>query len=84
MVSALDGWTSFICGGSVYRFDTNLDRGGSSSATQVNIQEGLGYSWDIRTNLPCSLGYSSDAYDFFGNVILKEGVLISMQQCTLK
>jgi hypothetical protein len=61
------GWGSFVRGGAVYQFDTDLDDGGSYNTTRLTIQAGSGYSWDPQTNVSFSLGYSYDGYDFSGN-----------------
>lgn len=58
------GWTSFVRGGGVYQFDTDLDEGGSYNATRLTIQAGHGYAWDPRTSISLALGYSYDGYSF--------------------
>lgn len=58
------GWSSFVRGGAVYQFDTDLDEGGSYNAKRFTIQAGHGYSWDPRTNVSLALGYSYDGYSF--------------------
>lgn len=58
------GWSSFVRGGAVYQFDTDLDDGGSYDAKRFTIQAGHGYSWDPRTNITLALGYSYDSYSF--------------------
>ena len=58
------GWTSFVRGGGVYQFDTDLDEGGSYNATRLTIQAGHGYAWDRRTSVSLALGYSYDGYSF--------------------
>jgi signal peptidase II len=35
------GWSAFVRGGFVHQFDTNMDNGGSYSATRFTIQAGL-------------------------------------------
>jgi len=64
---APSGWSSFARGGAVYQFDTDLDDGGNFNATRFTFQVGSGYSWDPRTNVSLTLGYSYDGYDFSGN-----------------
>ena len=54
------GWSSFIRGGGVYQFDTDLDEGGSYDAKRFTIQAGHGYAWDPRTTVSLTLGYSYD------------------------
>jgi hypothetical protein len=58
------GWSSFIRGGAVHQFDTDLDDGGSYDADRFTIQAGSGYSWDRRTRTALALGYSYDGYSF--------------------
>ncbi len=58
------GWSSFIRGGAVHQFDTDLDEGGSFDADRFTIQAGHGYSWDRRTRTALALGYSYDGYSF--------------------
>jgi hypothetical protein len=60
------GWSSFIRGGGVYQFDTDLDDGGNFDATRATIQAGHGYAWDDRTSVSLALGYSYDGYSFSG------------------
>lgn len=57
------GWGSFVRGGAVYQFDTDLDKGGSYSATRFTIQAGSGYSWTPQTKISFSFGYSYNGYD---------------------
>lgn len=59
------GWSSFIRGGIVHQFDTDLDDGGSYDSDRFTIQAGHGYSWDRRTRTALALGYSYDSYSFF-------------------
>lgn len=61
-----NGWASFARGDAVYKFDTDIDDGGSYNATRFTIQAGAGYSRDRQTNVSFSLGYSYDDYDFSG------------------
>lgn len=58
------GWTSFVRGGGVYQFDTDLDEGGSYDAKRFTIQAGQGYRWNYRTSASLALGYSYDGYSF--------------------
>ena len=58
------GWSTFSRGGVVYQFDTDLDDGGSYSASRFNIQAGQGYGWDSRTSVSVALSYSYDDYSF--------------------
>lgn len=64
---AESGWASFVRGGAVYQFDTDLDDGSDFNATRFTLQAGAGYSWDRQTNVSFSLGYSYDGYDFSGS-----------------
>lgn len=58
------GWKSFIRGGAVYQFDTDLDDGGSYDSKRFNLQAGYGYSWNRRTGVSFTFGYSYDGYSF--------------------
>lgn len=60
------GWASFVRGGGVYQFDTDIDGGGSYDAARFTVQLGSGYSWDEKNNISLSIGYSYDGYDFSG------------------
>lgn len=64
---AQSGWASFVRGGTVYQFDTDIDDGGDFNTTRLTVQAGAGYSWDPQTNVSFSLGYSYGGYDFSGN-----------------
>lgn len=64
---ASSGWASFLRGGAVYQFDTDLDEGGSYDATRFIVQLGSGYSWDRQDNVSLSIGYSYNGYDFSGD-----------------
>ncbi len=58
------GWSSFVRGGAVYQFDTDLDDGGSYNAKRFSVQAGQSYSWDPRTSVSLALGYNYDGYSF--------------------
>ena len=61
------GWSAFVRGGVVHQFDTNMDNGGSYSATRFNIQAGPQYTWDFKSSMSLGIGYSHDGYDFSGD-----------------
>ncbi len=58
------GWSTFSRGGAVYQFDSDLDEGGSYTASRFNIQAGQGYAWNPRTSISLALSYSNDGYSF--------------------
>jgi hypothetical protein len=60
----MQGWSSFVRGGSVYQFDADLDEGGSYDVARFSIQAGHGYAWDPRTTVSLALGYNYDGYSF--------------------
>lgn len=58
------GWSTFIRGGAVYQFDSDLDEGGGYETSRFNIQAGHGYAWSRRTSVSLALSYSNDDYSF--------------------
>jgi hypothetical protein len=58
------GWSTFVRGGVVQQFDTDLSEEGSFDATRLALQAGMSYAWDYRTSVSISLGYSYDGYSF--------------------
>jgi len=61
------GWSTFLRGGYVHQFDSDLDNGGSFSVNRLFIQGGLTYAHDYRRSISLALGYGFDGYDFSGD-----------------
>ncbi len=61
------GWSSFLRGGHVHQFDTDIDDGGSFTADRLFIQGGVTYAPDDRRSVSFALGYGFDEYDFSGD-----------------
>jgi hypothetical protein len=60
-------WTSFIRGGYVNQFDTDIDNSnGSFTADRFFIQPGIRYSPNHTANYSFSMGYGYDGYNFKG------------------
>ena len=60
-------WATFIRGGSVYQFDTDMDNGnGSFTAGRLFIQPGMTYAPDHTRSFSFAVGYGYDGYDFKG------------------
>jgi hypothetical protein len=60
------GWSTFIRGGYVHQFDTDIDDGGSFSVNRLVVQGGVTYGFDARRSVSLALGYGYDGYDFSG------------------
>lgn len=60
-------WQTFIEGGVVHQIDTDLDEGGSYSATRASIEAGLAFATGPRDSIGVSLGYTRDDYRFDGS-----------------
>ena len=63
---ATNGWSTFLRGGAVHQFDSDLGGGGSFKADRFFVQGGLGYAFDRYRNISLALGYGYDGYDFSG------------------
>lgn len=63
---AQNPWQTFVEGGTVHQLDTDLDEGGSYSATRASIEVGLAYASGPRDSVGFSLGYTRDDYRFDG------------------
>jgi hypothetical protein len=61
------GWSTFLRGGYVHQFDTDIDDGGSFNANRLFIQGGVTYSPDYRRSVSFALGYGLEGYDFSGD-----------------
>ena len=60
-------WSTFIRGGYVYQFDTDLDNSnGSFTAHRFFIQPGITYGPDYTRSFSLAFGYGYDGYDFKG------------------
>lgn len=60
------GWSTFLRGGYVYQFKTDMDSEGSFSANRAFFQGGVSYAADKRKSISLALGYGFDDYDFSG------------------
>ncbi|MFW5815330.1 MAG: TonB-dependent receptor [Wenzhouxiangella sp.] len=60
-------WRTSIEGGAVHQFDSDLDGGGSYSATRASIEAGLAFATGPRDSIGVSLGYTRDDYRFDGS-----------------
>ena len=61
------GWSTFLRGGYVHQFDTDIDNGGSFSVNSLFVQGGAAYTVDNRRGVSLALGYGLDGYDFSGD-----------------
>jgi hypothetical protein len=61
------GWSTFVRGGYVHQFDTDIDDCGSFAAERFFIQGGVTYAVDYRRSVSLALGYGLDGYDFSGD-----------------
>ena len=61
------GWSTFIRGGYVRQFDTDIENEGSFSVNRLSFQGGVNYGFDERRSISLALGYGYDGYDFSGN-----------------
>ncbi|MFH1982292.1 MAG: TonB-dependent receptor [Pseudomonadota bacterium] len=61
-----DGWTTFVRGGAVHQFDTDMDSGGRFSSRRLYVQGGATYTWERRHSVSLALGYGHDHYGFTG------------------
>jgi hypothetical protein len=61
------GWSTFLRGGYVHQFDTDIDDGGSFNADRFFIQGGATYARDHRRSVSFALGHGLDGYDFSGD-----------------
>jgi hypothetical protein len=62
------GWSTFLRGGYVHQFDTDIDDGGKFNAERLFIQGGVTYATDYRRSVSFALGYGFDGYDFSGDM----------------
>lgn len=61
-------WTSFIRGGYVHQFNSDLDGGGDFSVGRSFLQGGVTYSMGPRRRVSFSVGGGRDRYDFSGGL----------------
>ncbi len=61
------GWSTFVRGGYVHQFDTDIDDGGSFTADRLFIQGGVTYAPGYRRSVSFAVGYGLDDYDFSGD-----------------
>jgi hypothetical protein len=60
-------WSTFIRGGYVYQFDSDMDNSnGSFTADRFFVQPGIRYSPDYTKSFSLAFGYGYDGYDFTG------------------
>jgi hypothetical protein len=61
------GWSTFLRGGYLHQFKTDIDNGGEFSVDRFFVQGGVTYSPQIRRSVSLAFGYGYDAYDFSGS-----------------
>ncbi len=61
------GWSTFLRGGYLHQFETDIDGGGEFSVDRFFVQGGVTYSPQIRRSISLALGYGYDGYDFSGS-----------------
>ncbi|MDY6955135.1 MAG: hypothetical protein SWE60_26835, partial [Thermodesulfobacteriota bacterium] len=61
------GWSSFLRGGWVHRFDGELDEGGSFDTDRLFLQGGLSHATKHGSSISLALGCGFDGYDFSGD-----------------
>jgi len=61
------GWSTFLRGGYLHQFKTDIDNGGEFSVDRFFVQGGVTYSPQIRRSVSLALGYGYDGYDFSGS-----------------
>ena len=60
-------WSTFVRGGYVHQFDTDMDNGnGSFTGDRFFIQPGMTYAPDHRSSYSLAFGYGYDGYAFKG------------------
>ncbi len=62
-----DGWSTFVRGGAVNQFDTDIDDDGGFGTQRFYFQGGATYTWDRRNSVSLALGYGRDGYHFDGS-----------------
>ena len=60
-------WSTFIQGGYVRQFDTDIDSGGSFGVNRLFVQGGITYRPDHLRSFSLAVGYGYDGYDFGGD-----------------
>lgn len=61
------GWSTFLRGGYVHQFDSDIDNGGRFSVNRLFVQGGATYATEGRRSVSLALGYGLDGYDFSGD-----------------
>lgn len=60
-------WSTFLRGGYVHQFDSDIDSGGDFNTHRLALQGGVSHANDNGTIISLALGYGTDRYDFSGN-----------------
>jgi outer membrane receptor protein involved in Fe transport len=61
------GWSTFIRGGYLHQFKTDIDNSSEFSVNRFFVQGGVSYSPEIRRSVSLAVGYGYDSYDFSGS-----------------
>jgi hypothetical protein len=61
------GWSTFVRGGYVHQFDTDIDNGGSFRVDRLVAQGGVTYTTTNQLSFGLALGYGFDGYKFSGS-----------------
>jgi hypothetical protein len=61
------GWSTFLRGGYLHQFKTDIDNGGDFSVDRFFVQGGVTYSPQIQRSVSLALGYGYNGYDFSGS-----------------
>ena len=61
------GWSTFLRGGYLHQFDSDIDSGGDFNTDRLALQGGVSHANDNGRIISLSLGYSTDRYDFSGD-----------------
>lgn len=60
------GWSTFLRGGYVNQFESDLDGGGRFNANRLFIKGGVSHKTEHGRSITLALGYGFDRYDFSG------------------
>jgi hypothetical protein len=61
------GWSTFLRGGYLRQFKTDIDNSSEFSVNRFLIQGGVSYAPEIRRSISLAIGYGYDGYDFSGS-----------------
>ena len=61
------GWSTFLRGGYLHQFKTDIDNSSEFSVNRFFIQGGVSYAPEIRRSFSLAIGYGYDRYDFSGS-----------------